>query len=247
MKGDDHQDLVDMEANYWWHVGRRHLIRSLLDRALEPSSSPRILDVGCGAGGNLDLLASYGKVCGVEPAGPGLEGCRARGLGPDRVVEGTADALPFEAGQFDLVTTFDVLEHLDDDLAAMREISRVLRPGGLVFVTVPAYRFLWSVHDEALGHRRRYMASEVHRLLNAAGFTVERRTYAITMPLPAIAGFRVAQGLIPTLYRRGASYVKLPGALNRLLIGALRLETLALNVIDLPLGTSILALGRKAQ
>jgi SAM-dependent methyltransferase len=242
---DEHERLAELEETYWWHVARRHLIRTLLSKTLRSNSAREVLDVGCGAGGNLELLGEFGRARGVEPAGPGLDGCRARGLGPDRVLEGSADAIPVADESVDLVSFLDVLEHVEDDGAALAEAHRVLRPGGTLLVTVPAYRFLWSVHDEALGHRRRYMASEVHRLLNAADFWVVRRTYAITLPLPAIAGFRIAQGLLPSLYRRGASYVKLPRVLNALMVSALKLETAVLGAIDLPLGTSILAIGRK--
>lgn len=247
MRAEEHDELADMESDYWWHVGRRHLIRSLLEARLPPDPNRRVLDVGCGAGGNLGLLAEFGDVLGAEPAGPGLDGCRARGLGPDRVVEAGAERLPFDDESFGLVTALDVIEHLDDDLGALKEMRRVLRPGGHLLLTVPAYRFLWSVHDEALGHRRRYMASEIHRLLNAVGLTILRRTYAISFPLPGIMGFRIAQGLIPSLYRESASYVHLPGPLNKLLIGALKLEASLIKRVDLPVGTSIIALSRKGD
>ncbi len=245
MDAAEHERLAELEDSYWWHVGRRHLIRSLLRWHLPQVAEREIVDVGCGAGGNLDILGEFGRCRGVEPAGPGLIGCRERGLDEERVLEGFADALPLESESVDLITLLDVIEHLDDDGAALREAWRVLRPGGHLLITVPAYRFLWSVHDEALGHRRRYMASEIHRLFNSSGFVMVRRTYAITLPLPGIAGFRVAQGLIPSLYKRGSSYIKLPKILNSLMVGVLRAETAALAKFDLPIGTSILALGRK--
>jgi SAM-dependent methyltransferase len=241
------EDLAEFERTYWWHVARRHLLERLLTANLPEDPTRDVLDVGCGSGGNLELLGRFGQVSGVEPPGAGLEHCRARGYGPEVVVEGSADALPFEADRFGLVSMLDVLEHLEDDAGALREVGRVLGPGGYLLLTVPAYRFLWSIHDEALGHRRRYMSSEVHSLLNAVGFRVLRRTYAVTLPLPAIAGFRIAQGLIPSLYRRGASYVSLPGPLNGLMVGLLRLETKCLQAIDLPLGTSIVCLARLAR
>ena len=241
----EHDQLAELEETYWWHVGRRHLIRRVLQLHLPPASERTILDVGCGAGGNLELLAEFGTVQGIEPPGPGLDGCRRRGLGEDRVVAGSATDLPIESESVDLLTLLDVLEHLDDDRAALLEAHRVLRPGGHVLITVPAYRFLWSIHDEVLGHRRRYMASEIHSLLSATDFAAVRRTYAISLPLPAITGFRISQGLIPSLYRRGSSYVKLPSALNALMVRTLKLEATILGAVDLPIGTSIVALGRK--
>lgn len=234
-----------MEERYWWHVGRRHIIRGFLTQYLGPRGSLDILDVGCGTGRNLDLLGQFGRAVGVEPDGPGLEQCRARGLGPDVVVAGTATAIPFPDSSFDLVTSFDVLEHLDDDGAGLREIRRVLRPAGHLMLTVPAYRFLWSIHDEALGHRRRYVASELHSLINQAGFVVIRRSYAISFALPAIMGFRIAQGLVPAMAQRGASYVDVPAATNRLLTGLLKVESRLLEAVDLPVGASIIALGRR--
>jgi SAM-dependent methyltransferase len=239
--------MAEMEETYWWHVGRRHIIRRTLERYVGPSASMDIVDVGCGSGRNLELLDQFGKAIGVECAGPGLDACRARGLGPDRVAEGPATALPFPDGSFDLACAFDVLEHLDDDAAGLAEMRRVLRPSGLVLLTVPAYRFLWSVHDEALGHRRRYVASELHSLLNRGGFSIIRRSYAISMALLPIIAFRIAQGLDPTSHEKGASYVEVPEWINNLLITAIKIESKLMKAIDLPAGASIIALARRTD
>lgn len=238
-------DLRAREEGYWWHVGRRAIIERWMERAFGPTGSLDILDVGCGSGRNLQLLDRWGRARGVEPSGPGLDACRAAGLGSDRVMQGGADRLPVPDSSFDLVTAFDVLEHLDDDAAGLAEARRVLRPAGHLLVTVPAYRFLWSVHDEALGHRRRYVASELHSALNRAGFVVVHRSYAISAPLPAILAYRVAQGLRPSGGERGASYVDVPPWAHHLLVGALKLEARWMQHLSLPIGASIVALARK--
>jgi SAM-dependent methyltransferase len=243
----EQERMARMEEKYWWHVGRRHIIRRTLERYVGPEASMDIVDVGCGSGRNLELLDQFGHAVGVEPPGPGLDACRERGLGTERVAEGTALSLPFDEGSFDLACAFDVLEHLDDDGAGLAEMRRVLRPSGLVLLTVPAYRFLWSVHDEALGHRRRYVASELHSLLNRGGFSVIRRSYAISIPLLGIIGFRIAQGLDPTSREKGASYVEVPDWINNLLIGALKVESKLMKAIDLPAGASIIALARRTD
>ncbi len=245
MEKDEQERMERMEESYWWHVGRRYLIERTLQRRFGPRGRLAICDVGCGTGRNMQLLERFGDVVGVEPEGPGLAICRRRGLGPERVVAGSATQIPYPDASFDLVTAFDVLEHVDDDHEALTEIRRVLRPHGHLLLTVPAYRFLWSVHDESLGHRRRYVASEVHSKLNNAGFVVVRRSYAISLPLPAIMGFRIAQGLLPSLARGGASYVEVPPRLNALLVQALKVEARLLAGIDLPAGASIFALARR--
>jgi SAM-dependent methyltransferase len=247
MRAEEQMELERMEQGYWWHVGRRHLVEHTLLKRFGDAGGLRICDVGCGTGANLELLGRFGTAVGVEPEGPGLERCRARGLGDDAVVAGDACALPFDDESFDLVTSFDVLEHIEDDSLALRELARVLRPNGYLLVTVPAYRFLWSIHDESLGHRRRYMASELHSKLNTAGFAVIKRSYAVSFTLPGILGYRIAQGLFPSLASRGASYVDVPPLVNRALAASIKLESRLLDAFDLPVGTSIFAFARKGQ
>ena len=241
----EQERMERMEESYWWHVGRRYLIERTLRRRFGSEATLRICDVGCGTGKNMELLDGFGDVVGVEPPGPGLDICRQRGLGSERVVAGTATSIPFPDGSFDLATAFDVLEHLDDDADGLAEIHRVLKPNGHFLLTVPAYRFLWSVHDESLGHRRRYVASEVHTKLNNAGFAVVRRSYAISAPLLGILGFRIAQGLLPSMAAQGASYVEVPDWANRLLVNTLKVEAKLLKAVDLPFGASIFALARR--
>lgn len=245
MDAAEQERMKKMEEEYWWHVGRRYIIRRFMEHYLGPHGSLRILDLGCGTGRNLELLEQFGDAVGVEPPGPGLDQVRAMGIGEDRIVSGDATNIPFPDGTFDLVTAFDVLEHLDDDAAGLAEIHRVLKPAGMLLLTVPAYRFLWSVHDEALGHRRRYVASEVHSLLNTNRFVSIRRSYAISFALPMIMSFRIAQGLVPSLASQGASYVEVPDRTNRFLTNLLKVEARLMGAIDLPFGASIIALARR--
>ena len=241
----EQERMERMEASYWWHVGRRYLIERTLRRRFGDEATLKIVDVGCGTGGNMALLDQFGDVVGVEPPGPGLQICRQKGFTDERVVEGTATSIPFDDETFDLATAFDVLEHLDDDAEGLEEIRRVLKPNGHFLLTVPAYRFLWSVHDESLGHRRRYVASEIHTKLNNAGFVVIRRSYAISAPLFGILGFRIAQGLLPAMAEQGASYVEVPTWVNQALVNTLKIEAKLLKAVDLPFGASIFALARK--
>ena len=146
---------------------------------------PRILDVGCGTGANLLMLSKYGDAEGVDVSEDALAFCRERGL--ENVKLGAAEELPYDDGTFDLVTALDVVEHLDDDLAGLREMRRVLRPGGRVLLFVPTFMFLWGLQDDVSNHRRRYRLPELRRVLEQAGFEIERTTYAnITFFLPIL-------------------------------------------------------------
>src|SRR6185436_1790311 len=137
-----------VEESHWWFVGRRQIIRSFLERLVRArlagsgaasAGAPaelNILDVGCGTGANLDMLSEFGKAEGVDVSAEALSFCRARGL--EQVKLGAAEALPYADGSFDLVTGLDVVEHLDDDVAGLKEMRRVLRPGGEALLFVPA-------------------------------------------------------------------------------------------------------------
>lgn len=236
--------LDRLEATYWWHVGRRAVVTRLVRRFLRLPADPGILDIGCGTGRNVVLLSGFGRALGLDPSREALEIGRGLGLA-GRLVGGDAARLPFRDAAFDLVSALDVLEHLDDDVAGLAEVRRVLKPGGALLAAVPAYRFLWSEHDEALGHRRRYVASELHQKLNLAGFHVVKRTYAITFAFPLILSFRIWRGLFPPTEGLRASYVLLPGWLNAFFVALLGLEAWIMPFMSLPLGTSIFAVARR--
>jgi len=180
--------LYEVEETHWWYVGRRRIIQYLVEKICKTlnNPNPRILDVGCGTGANLKMLAAHGRAEGVDISSQAVDFCRERGL--DSVRLGAAEQLPYENGSFDLVTALDVVEHLDDDVAGLREMRRVLRRDGRVLLFVPAFMFLWGVQDDVSNHRRRYTLPGLLKAVEAAGFFVEWSSYAnISFFLPVLA------------------------------------------------------------
>lgn len=166
MDEDEIRKSAALEQRHWWYAERRALVR----RLVSPLTPGRALDVGCGGGGNTGVLRDLGwRVNGLEysPAAAGL--AASRGLG---VVRGDARRLPFADASMDLVMSTDMWEHIDDDEAVARETVRVLRPGGRALVAVPCSMSLWSGHDVALGHVRRYERDELTGLMTRAGLEV---------------------------------------------------------------------------
>jgi SAM-dependent methyltransferase len=245
MRDEEIDAMEQVEDTYWWHVGRRQIISRIVRRFL-PTGNPTILDVGCGTGRNLKLLGEFGQAWGVDNSSASLEAARRFGL-DGRLSCARATLLPFADGTFDLVTALDVLEHLDDDAEGLAESWRVLAPGGVLLVAVPAYRFLWSEHDEFLGHRRRYVASELHAKVGNAGFDVLKRSYAITFAFPIILGFRLFRGLFPNVDRKRSVYVMLPEPLNAFFTRLVEFEARLMDFVSLPLGTSIFCVARKNE
>jgi len=244
--------MFGLEDTYWWFVARRELARELLLKyrgrllaATGAPAAPRILDVGCGGGATLVEVSPVGTAIGVDRSAEALRLSRSRGDFP--LIRGDAERLPLADRSVDVVTALDVLEHIRDDRAAVAEVARVVRPGGLVIVTVPAYRWLWSEHDEALEHVRRYRAGEVRRLLQGAGLRMLTLSYCITLLLLPIFAFRLMQRLFgPAEPGRPKTALRpLPSLPNRLLIGLLRLETAWLLRVPLPFGVSVVAVARK--
>jgi SAM-dependent methyltransferase len=244
MHGREIEILERLETAYWWHRGRRRVVDHLVRDFVPDPAALRILDVGCGTGHNMEVLGAFGTAAGLDSAPEALEAALRRGFG-GRVVQGEAEALPFPDASFDLVSALDVFEHLQDDGAGLREVLRILRPGGHLLAAVPALRFLWSEHDEALGHRRRYVASELHQKLNLAGFHVVKRTYAVSFVFPLILAFRLWRGLFPKVGQESASYVMLPAPLNTFFAWLLEVEARLMRFMSLPLGTSIFVVAQR--
>jgi len=236
--------MYELEDTYWWFVARRELVRELLLRYRPEGEQLRILDVGCGTGATLTALEDLGELVAVDRSPAALHFCRRRGF--SELVLANAEKLPVASGSADVVLALDLLEHIEDDASAAREIERVLRPGGIAIITVPALPGLWSEHDEALDHLRRYRAGRLKRILGEAGFEIEKLSPVITALLLPIAGLRLVQRVLPK--RAGTpetAFIIPPKSINRLLIGILRLERVWLRYLNLPVGVSLVAVARK--
>lgn len=231
-----------LEESYWWFVGRRIILERFLKLWVKRKS--RALDVGCGSGRNIQLLSGYSDwVMGLDRSPAALALAAERGL-PIACADG--HGLPIADSSMDLVSAFDVIEHLDDDMRALEQFHRVLRPDGLLLISVPAYRFLWSEHDEALWHRRRYVASELHIKLTRSGFRVLKRSYAVFFLFFPIVFYRLFRGVFPKdAFAPQASHVMLPSFLNKTLIFLLQMEAWMMGAVNLPWGTSIVVLAQK--
>jgi SAM-dependent methyltransferase len=234
--------MYDAEERQWWYAGMRAISLALLSPALaERPGSARILDAGCGTGHNLRHLSRFGRAVGVDLSDDALRFCRVRGAA---AAKASLLELPFPDATFDCVTSFDVLYHrwVADDHAAVAELARVLRPGGLLLVRVPALRVLWGAHDEAVHSRHRYTRGEVKALLRAAGLEVVRASYGNTLLFPLLAARRTLDRITG---RHGSDVAFLPAPLERAFRALLEVEARLIRRVSLPVGASVFALARR--
>jgi SAM-dependent methyltransferase len=231
-----YQQLYDLEDRHWWFRGRREVIRALIDRAGLPDR-PAILDAGCGTGRNLIEFGTPATAFGIDPSQDAIDFCRRRGL--DGVELGELERLPFDDGRFDLVMACDVIEHVDDDAGALRELRRVAKPDGRLLVTVPAYEQLWSQHDDHHQHRRRYTLGQLRRRVEGSGWAVRDASYFNTTLLAPIALVRAVRRGEP-IEGETSDYDLTPPWANRLLELPMRGEaSMIRRGRSLPAGLSI--------
>jgi len=245
MKEHTYPIMFRIEQSHWWYTGRRKILTRFVEDICRRVTDrrPRILDVGCGTGANLLMLSKFGDAEGVDVSEDALAFCRERGLA--NVKLGAAEALPYDDGTFDLVTALDVVEHLDDDLAGLREMRRVLRPGGRVLLFVPTFMFLWGLQDDVSNHRRRYRMPELQRVLEQAGFEVERTTYAnITFFMPILAMRKLMR--LTGIKAESENNINV-SALNGVLARVLGAESFVLKHMNIPFGVSGLCVARNAD
>ncbi len=247
------RQFIELEHHHWWFVGRRRIFFDVIERALAgraASRTLRALDVGCGAGGMLPGLSRLTAPIGLDISTDLLRQARARGF--PRLLIGSAEQLPVAPASLDLVTAFDCIEHLDDDRTALAAFAQALKPGGLLFVSVPAWQFLFSENDRVAHHKRRYRRGELAAKARAAGFEVMQASYVnswlFPLIVPAVLLLKLKQRFLkrPDAASETNLSYRLPRWLNAMLAGIFSSERLILRHASFPLGHSLVLLARRS-
>lgn len=228
----------------FWHIGRREILLEALSRITKKTDNA-ILDIGCGPGGNIAVLKPFGRVTGLDNS---LEALRYAGeKGYDNLIKGDILNLPFQDRAFDIVASLDVFEHLENDLRAIQECYRVLKPGGILFVTLPAHPFLWNEHDEYLEHVRRYKTREMLKKLRDAGFSVIKQSHFVTLGVPGILLRNFLKKIFPSRRKKNVYNEEPSRIVNAFFLFWLRLEKRFIRYCSLPLGSSLLVVVKKGE
>ena len=233
--------MAELDQDHWWFTARRRILDRLIRRAVRPPEGARVLEVGCGTGHNLEMLGAFGKLDAGE-----LDRC-ARALASKRLGRTVKKAkLPdltmFPRNGYDLIALLDVLEHVPDDLASLRAIHMRLKPGGALLLTVPANKWMWSAHDAAHHHFRRYSKKQLQELFLRSGLEVQLLSYFNSLLFPPIALAR----LVGKLTGRESADDRLPsGPVNWLLDRLFGLEAGLVGRVPLPFGVSLVAVVRR--
>ena len=247
MNAAEYERMYGLEDSYWWFVARHRLIEAMLrTRYGEPGAQPApltILDIGCGTGAMSARVARWGRVVSADFSPLALQFSRRRGL--SNLVGADAMHLPLASNRFDVLVAMDMLEHLPDDKLALREFFRVLKPGGRVFATVPAYPHLWSEHDLALMHHRRYVRSELRDRFCEAGFQLEKLSHTMSLLYPLVAVQRRMNASKPPHDPPRAAMPLVSPPVNAALTRLLAAENALARHIDFPFGVTIVCVARK--
>lgn len=246
MRVDLYKDLYQKESYYWWHVGKRRLVVSLIKEYVlskKPEKKKlKILDVGCGSGKLMDDLKDFGRVSGVDSSKKALTFCEQRGLRNIYRAD-ISDKLPFPEETFDLALLLDVLEHTEDDGKVLRNLERVLMKEGFLILTVPAYQTLFSYWDKMLGHKRRYNKNDLSRKLKKNGYQVLKMSYFNSFILAPAVFFRLFKSRL-SKSKLSSDFVNLPSVFNSLLLYLSDLERKILKFLNIPFGLSIIVLAK---
>lgn len=243
MSPDAYLGMAETEALHWWFRGRRDIVAAMIERLKLPANAS-ILEVGSGTGGNLGMLARFGSVSAVEMDATARQIANHKTAGSYDIRGGRwPDDIPFAAPGFDLICFLDCLEHIAEDTASLASARRMLKPGGAVLITVPAYQWLWSKHDEFLHHQRRYSRRSLRAAVGAAGLEVDRISHFNTLLSPLAIAARLKDRLSTSPTSTGTAVPTPP--LNALLHWIFSAERHWLSMSTLPFGISLLAVARQ--
>jgi 2-polyprenyl-3-methyl-5-hydroxy-6-metoxy-1,4-benzoquinol methylase len=243
MEAQVYQRMAELDSSHWWFVARRQILEEIIKRIVQPPPNAQILEIGCGTGHNLEMLSRFGRVTATE-LDPDARALATKRL--EREVQPTAlpDLSAFPERGFDLIALLDVLEHVADDHSALKAIWARLKPGGRLILTVPANPWMWSAHDVAHHHHRRYRRAQLERLAGEAHYEIDLLSPFNTILFPLIAA---ARGAGKILGRESADDSMPPEAVNSLLRRLFALESRLVGRIPLPFGVSLVAVLRRPE
>ncbi len=249
MEKDFYLQYATVEDQHWWFVARRQILDRVISKIILPIDA-KILEAGCGTGGNLRMLARHGQVSAMELDKTACEFANQRQV-TNVKLGSLPDKIPF-ADEYDLIVAFDVIEHLDNDLAALSALRSHLKPGGWIILTVPAYQFLWSHHDDINHHKRRYRLQGLQKVVRKADFSIRYSSYFNTFLFPLVAGVRLLQNLFKLVNQsqdnklQTSSDLTVPSPLiNKLLTFLFASERHFMGKLSLPFGVSALVVAQK--
>jgi len=242
----DDQKAVELEATIWWLQGRKHIIRNYLEEAGSQKKIEKIMDVGCGSGGNFDVLAEFAGVLGIDRSPPLVMRARARGIA-ETVYENDFFDFPVP-DKIDLFTLFDVLEHIEHDSDFFKKLKRTAPPDHMLLISVPACQFLYSDHDRLLHHYRRYSRKTLHALLRDNGYEIVRSSYFMffLFPFALLSRFKEKIMRLSRKKQTGVNIGEVPNWLNRILAKILYMESRFSRYFSFPVGLWIFVLAKSA-
>lgn len=238
-----YEGMYHREKTYWWDIGRRNLVISAIETNHNLDQNSKILDAGCGTGLMLSGLAKrFPQIYGLDFSEEAMKFCKKRGFRNVKKVDFEKDSLG-ESGSFDAALCLEVMEHVKNHDFFAAQLNKVLKKDGYLYLTVPAYQFLWSHHDEMLWHQRRYNRKAITGLLEKNGFTIIKAThfYSFLVP-PAVILFYLLKNQVKDMK---SDSIEVGGTFNKILLLVARIEGFLLRFISLPFGLSIFVVAKK--
>jgi 2-polyprenyl-3-methyl-5-hydroxy-6-metoxy-1,4-benzoquinol methylase len=249
MKEIEYELMYELENKHWFFRARKFILKNFIARYIKTNGN-KVLDLGCGTGNMMDMLKSFGNVAGLDSSPVAIDFCEKRGLKKVHLNREN-NSLPFGENSFDIVCAFDVLEHVENENGTLREVFRTIKNEGCFFITVPAFDFLWSAHDDSLGHKRRYVKKELVKKLESAGFKILKASYFNSLLFPLAVSFRILRKIafkINLAHFAGGNKkdaksefsFALPGIVNELFCKIFSFESRLLDRFNLPIGLSLI-------
>ena len=244
MDGEAYKEMIELQEKHWWFVARRDVIQSFMKLQMKESSTSKVLEIGCGVGGNVDLLSQSGNYLGIDMHSPAIDYCSEKFPQFDFQCTRVED-IPqeFSSNKFDSIYILDVLEHIDEQLAILKSTQNYLTQNGKILLTVPAFEFLWSPHDDFVHHVRRYTKNGLKETLEEAGYKVERISYFNSILFPLALIQRLSMRLLDKKLSTHLSTP--PPVVNRFFQFIFAQEAWILKHINLPVGLSVIAVVSK--